>query len=79
MNIYYLSLCRGLVGYYVKFQAESEDVVREHAAMYFGRMWCTIYTEAYFREVLCRRYPKASRVVNRNNPIVLTGDNAEWE
>lgn len=79
MNIYYLSLCRGLTGYYVKFMAESEEEVREHAVKYFGLLWCNIYTEAYFYEILRRRYPKATRIVNRDKPIVLTGGNGEWE
>ena len=79
MKTYFLSLTRGLVGYHVKFQAPSEEAVRKHAERYFGQMWCTIYTEAYFYEVLRRRYPKASRVVNGRYPIVLTDEEGMWE
>ena len=73
MNEYYISLCRGLTGYYVLVLAESEEVVRQHAVEYFGKIWCNIYSSAYFREVICKRYPGASRVVNRSKPIDLSG------
>ena len=79
MKTFYLSLCRGLVGYYVKFIAPDEDTVRCHAAKYFGRLWCSVYTEAYFYEVLKRRYPNNSRIINKDRPIELTGDEGDWE
>ena len=79
MKIYYLSLCRGLVGYYVKFVASSEAVVRRHAELYFGKLWCSVYTDAYFHEVIRRRYPKASKVINNQTPIELTDDSGSWE
>lgn len=79
MKTFYLSLCRGLVGYYVKFEAVSEEAVRQHAYKYFGSMWCSVYTEAYFMEILRKRYPKATRVVNRDHPIILTDESGEWE
>ena len=78
MNRYYVSLCRGLMGYYVQFLAPDEETVRRHAAEYFGRMWCSVYTEAYFFEIIRRRYPSACRVVNRTKPIVLE-NGWEWE
>lgn len=78
-KVFYVSLCRGLSGWYVKFEAESEEVVRQHCAAYFGRMWCEVYSEAYYWEVLRKRYPRATRVVNRDKPIVLQGDNWQWE
>lgn len=77
MNTYYLSLVRGLTGYYVKFTAPDEETVREHAAMYFGKMWCSVYTEAYFFEVIKKR-PWPARVVNRSYPIDLS-HGPEWE
>lgn len=79
MKTYYLSLCRGLTGYYVKIEAESEEAVRNHAEKYFGLLWCNIYTEAYFMEILRRRYPKATKIVNKEKPIILTGGSGEWE
>ena len=74
MNEYYISLCRGLTGYYVLVHAESEEIVRQHAAEYFGKIWCSIYTSAYFREIIRKRYPTASRVVNPTKPIILNDD-----
>ena len=79
MKTFYLSLCRGLVGYYVKFEAKSEDVVSRHAAKYFGGIWCNVYTEAYFMEILRKKYPSKTRVVNRDKPIVLTDESGDWE
>lgn len=79
MKTYYLSLCRGLSGYYVKFIASDEEVVRRHAVKYFGKIWCTIYTEAYFYEVIKKRYPTTSKVVNRNDAVVLSDDTGDWE
>lgn len=79
MKTFYLSLCRGLVGYYVVFKASDEEVVRRHAVKYFGRLWCSIYSEAYFREILRKRYPTATRIVNRDRPIVLQDDEGDWE
>lgn len=72
MNEFYISLCRGLTGCYVYVLAPDEDTVRMHAAEYFGRIWCTIYSGAYFREVLRRRYPTATRVINKDKPIDLS-------
>lgn len=74
MKYYYLSLIRGLSGYYVKFEAESEEAVRRYAIEYFGQMYGTIYTDAYFHEVIRRRFPSSSRVINNKRPIKLTGD-----
>lgn len=79
MNIYYLSLTRGLYGCYVKFYAESEEVVRNHAAEYFGQIWGGIYTAAYFMEIIRKRYPSASRIINDARPIVLTSPDGSWE
>lgn len=79
MNIYYVSLCRGLMGYYVKFEAPSEEAVRNHVARYFGRIWCSVYSEAYFYEVLRKRFPDQSRVVNANRPIILENEDGLWE
>ena len=79
MKTFYLSLCRGLTGYYVVFKAESEEAVRNHAIKYFGQLWCGIYSEAYFREILRKRYPTATRIVNRDRPIVLTDSEGDWE
>jgi hypothetical protein len=79
LKVYYLSLTRGLKGYYVMFKAESEEVVRSHALKYFGELWCSIYTAAYFREIIRKRYPAQSRIVNRDRPIVLTSPDGSWE
>lgn len=72
MKVYYASLVRGLIGYYVKFYAQDEMVVRRHLGLYFGRMWCSVYTE----EQLARA-AWSKRIVNEYDPIVL--EEAEWE
>lgn len=79
MKTFYLSLCRGLTGYYVRVEAPSEDAVRRHAIKYFGQMWCSIYTDGYFHEVLRKRYPTSSKVINNRKPIVLTNEEGDWE
>lgn len=38
MNTYYISLTRGLTGYYVQVEADNESIVREYAANYYGRL-----------------------------------------
>ena len=78
MNAYYISLCRGLTGHYVLVHAPDEETVRKHALEYFGKIWCTIYTDAYFFEILRRRYPTATKVVNPSKPIILAGG-WQWE
>lgn len=74
MRIYYASLVRGLTGYYVKFKAPNEEVVRRHLSLYFGRMWCSVYTALGLAD-LTEKYE--CKVVNEDNPIVLT--TGEWE
>ena len=75
METYYLSLCQGLVGYFVKFLAPSESAVRQHAAKYFGKLWCSVYTESYFHEVLRRRHgTSGTKVVNPYKPIIVNED-----
>lgn len=76
MHRYYLSLCRGLVGYYVLFEAPNEVTVRRHAAEYFGRIWCTVYDEDYFVDRILHNYSN-TQVVNIDRPIVL--ESWEWE
>lgn len=41
---FYVSLVRGLLGYFVLFQSPNEDWVRDYCAKYFGKIWCSIYT-----------------------------------
>ena len=76
MHRYYLSLVRGLIGYYVLFEAPDEDTVRRHAQEYFGRLWCGVYDESYFNRFIVGRYEE-SRVINADRPIVL--ESWEWE
>lgn len=69
---YYISLCRGLIGYYVAVDATDEEVVRTHAMRYFGRMWCSVYTKPYDQNgVKCI-------VINEDDPIILN-DCPDWE
>ena len=76
MHRYYLSLCRGLVGYYVLFEAPDEATVRRHAAEYFGRMWCSVYDEEYFANHIMPNCPHTI-LINVCRPIVL--ESWEWE
>lgn len=74
MHTYYVSLVRGLSGYYVKFRAPTEEIVRMHLSKYFGRMWCSVYTQDEIVE-LANKY--TVNVINEENPICLL--TAEWE
>ena len=76
MKRFYLSLVRGLIGYYVLFEAPDEWTVRRHASEYFGRLWCSVYEESYFNRFIAARYG-TPKVVNADNPIVL--ESWEWE
>lgn len=71
MKHFYVSLTNGLQGLYVKFEAESEELVRIFLKANFGTIWGGIYTDAYFHEIIRRRYPKGSRVINNQSPIKL--------
>lgn len=77
MGIYYLSLVRGLSGYYVKFKATSAEVVSRHAAEYFGRMWCSVYSEDYFNLCIAGKY-RTEHIINPDDPIELGGE-WQWE
>ena len=77
MKVYYLSLVRGLVGYYVKFVSTSMGIVREHAHKYFGRMWCSVYTKEQFDDNI-RKFPIRATVINENSPIELN-ESSDWE
>lgn len=70
-NVYYVHLSCGLVGYYVKFEAKSKEIVEDYVIENFGNLHDGVYSEAYFREILRRRYPRNTRVVNRDRPIQL--------
>lgn len=78
-KIYYVSLVQGLNGYYVKFVAKNEMQVRSYAAEYFGKLWCSVYTEPYFREILRKRFPHNTRIVNRDRPIDVSDNPEGWE
>lgn len=71
MKTYYLILCKGLTGCYMVYEAASIEDVQRHAAENFSDMWTSVCSEAYFREIICKRYPKGTRVINRNKPIKL--------
>ena len=74
MHTYYASLVRGLIGYYVKFSAPSEIIVRKHLAKYFGRVWCSTYTADDIPR-LKEKYPV--NIINEGDPIILMTE--EWE
>ena len=74
MRTYYASLVRGLIGYYVKFKAPSEEIVRMHLSKYFGRMWCSVHTQDEIVE-LANKY--TVNVINEEDPINLLTEG--WE
>ena len=74
MYTYYVSLVRGLTGYYVKFRAPAEEIVRKHLSKYFERMWGSVYTPDEIVE-LANKY--TVNVINEENPICLLTD--DWE
>ena len=75
---YYISLVRGLTGYYVKVLATDIEVVRGYAAKYYGKLWCSVYTE-HDLEVMKEKW-KTLRctIINEDNPIILN-DNPSYE
>jgi len=72
---YYVSLVRGLLGYYLKFNACSAEIVREHLLEYYGKLWCSIYTEQEFKS---SRYYATAKVINEDAPIKLY-NHYEWD
>lgn len=43
MNKYYISLAQFLCGYYVQVVAEDKMVVRQYAAKWLPKLWCSVY------------------------------------
>ena len=68
MNTYYVSLVRGLCGYYVKFIAPTENIVRSYCATYFGRLWCSVYEPPKMDELRTKYFVG---IVNEDRPIEL--------
>lgn len=75
MKNYYVSLVRGLLGYYVKITANSENVVRDYCHKYMGRMWCSVYPEDSLNEMKSKF---TVMVINEDRPIKLN-DSCEFE
>jgi len=74
-NSYYVSLVNSLFGYYLKFNAYSEEIVREHLLEYYGKLWCSIYSEQEFKS---SRYYTPAKVINEDAPIKLY-NRYDWE
>ena len=72
-KIYYVSLVKGLLGYYVKFIAPDEDIVRMHCAEYFGRLWCSVYDANRISNIR-----GSFKCINEDNPIDLSSG-WQWE
>lgn len=68
LHVFYVSLVRGLQGYYVKFLAPDEITVRQYAAKYFGRLWCSVYDPRDLRQII-ERY--GATVINSEQPIIV--------
>lgn len=71
MKLFYVSLVRSLLGYYVTFLAPDEATVRSHLAKYYGKLWCSVYSEKP------KLYPGDRMILREDDPIVLTSP--EWE
>jgi hypothetical protein len=67
-NNYYVSLCRGLLGYYVFIQATDEDVVRDYCVKYMGKMWCSVYN---YKQI--KSFVFDINIINPLSPIILNG------
>jgi len=72
---YYVSLVRSLFGYYLKFNAYSEEIVRRHLLEYYGKLWCSIYSEQEFKS---SPYYTRAKVINEDAPIELY-NHYDWE
>lgn len=70
MKLFYVSLVRSMLGYYMTFLAPDEATVRSHLAKYYGRLWCSVYTER-------PNYPGGRGILRENDLVVLTS--SEWE
>ena len=73
---YYISLTRGLTGYYVQVEADNESIVREYAGNYYGRLWCSVYEQEDLQELKSIGYKTI--VINEGDPVVL-GDSPLYE
>lgn len=72
---YYISLVHELIGYFVVVIAPSELCVRQYAAKYYGRLWCSVYTEKEFNR-MSKLYDV--KVINIDKPTHLEeGENNE--
>ena len=69
MNEYYISLTRGLLGYYVKVLATSIEVAREYASNYYGSLWCSVYENKDIEAFSSRGWKNI--IINDNDPVIL--------
>lgn len=74
-NKYYISLTRGLIGYYVLVLATDEYVAREYASNYFDHNWCSVYDEDSIERIKSKY---KTIIINEDNPVVL-GDTGTYE
>lgn len=65
---YYVALAYSLFGYYLKFTAHDEEIVRKHLLEYYGRLWHNIYEEQEFKSSPI--YVRA-KIINEHEPIKL--------
>lgn len=75
MKKFYVSLVRGLFGYYIVFEAPNSDIVYKHLEEYFGRLWCSVYSEESFKDRVVGKY--VYHIVNEDRPIAL--NDWRWE
>lgn len=74
-NAYYISLTRGMSGYYIKVLATDSNVARGYADNYYANNWCSVYVEEEIEELIMKGYKTI--IINENDPVVLN-DSSEW-
>jgi hypothetical protein len=66
---FYVSLCKGLIGYYIFFKATTEEVIRDYCLANMGKIWCNIYDQRRINEMINSH--KKLIIININDPIIL--------
>lgn len=68
MHNYYVLLVRGLVGYYVKFSAPSEEIVSENTWYAYSKLPCKVYNQDDI-DALAAKHTVC--IINEEDPIIL--------
>lgn len=77
LRVFYIGLRNGLHGYYIKVMAKDEAAATAYADKYVGLISGGVYSEAYFYEILRRRFPASTKIINKSKPVMLI--NGQYE